>query len=86
MDLFAPDKIISLPSPYVDLSAPVYMVAPSFFFFNAHASEKVHASWLMIYGGIYMIAHVQLGNFDLMGSDGSAFETPTRIAFLHRPI
>ena len=92
VDLFAPDKIISLPSPYVDLSAPVCMVAPSFFFwifsffFNARASEKVHASWLMIYGGIYMIAHVQLGNFDLMGSNESAFETPTHITLLHRPI
>ena len=40
----------------------------------------------MIYGGIYMIAHVQLGNFDLMGLDESAFETPTRIALLYRPI
>ena len=90
MDLSAPSKIISLPS--LDLFAPVYMVAFSFFFkysisFLMHVDpRKVHASWLMIYGGIYMIAHAQLGNFDLMGSDESTFETPTCIALLHRLI
>ena len=80
-------------SPHVDPPAPVYMVALSFFFFNIlflfwmHVDpRKVHASWLMIYGGIYMIAHAQLGNFDLMGSDESAFETPTCITLLHHLI
>ena len=47
---------------------------------------KMHASRLMIYGGIYMIAHAQLGNFDLMDSDESAFETPACIALFHRLI